>query len=382
MRTFTILNALTEQFRKHAEKMSKHYKRPFNYTLGYPYFCEDETDARYMQEVVEITFTDWNDGNNDYSFRINGWRFLAILDWDDFAQVNRITRCNTLDDVAIPEEYRTSRRCDHCGTKRKRNKTILLLHEESQQLRQVGASCLKEYTGVDLSSYAQYLALWETLEQFKEQCEPPRGVSIIKGLSTNDVLEQAYEEIRKNGFKSSSEVFEHGGTSTAERVYDHIKAPKRLPVRPETHNKVKEVREWFAGRADESDFFVNLRAVLASDIMHPRNVGLVCAAYRTMERTIEREAKLAERGVSEWVGQVGSKVAITATPKYLWGRETEYGSIYCYGFRFEGNEFTWRTSKFLDTEKEVTLVGTVKAHDEFRGIKQTELTRCRIKEEK
>ena len=379
MRTFTILNALTERFRKHAEKMSKHYKRPFEYTMSEPYFCTDENDARYMQEVCDITFENWNDGNNDYSFRRNGWRFLAILDWDDFAQANRITRCNALDDIMIPEVYRTSRRCDHCGTNRKRNKTVLLLHEETQELRQVGASCLKEYTGVDLSSYAQYLALWETLEQFEEACEPPKGISVVRGYSTRDILEQAYEEIHAHGFVSASETFENGGTSTAEKVFDRLRAGKRLPVRPGTAEKVQEVREWFAGRTDENDFFVNLKAVLASDVMHPRNVGLVCASFRTMERTIEREAKLAIKQQSEWVGTVGDKVTITAKPRYLWARSSDFGIVYCWGFSVDGNELVWKTSKFLDNEQEIALTGTVKAHTEFRGIKQTELTRCRTK---
>lgn len=380
MRTFVILNALSEQFRRHAEKMSTHHKRPFNYVMGEPYFCEDENDPRYMQEVCTVTFADWNEGDNDYSFRRNGWRFLAILDWDDFAQANRITRCNSLDDVSIPAEYLTSRRCDHCGTNRKRNKTILLMNEATQELRQVGASCLKEYTGVDLSSYAQYLSLWETLEQFEEQCEPPHGTLEVRGLSTNDVLEQAYETIRQYGFTSTSESFENGGTSTAERVYNLIRAQKRLPVRLETREKVEAVRQWFAGRTEESDFFVNLRAVLASNIMHPRNVGLVCASFRTMERTIEREAKLAERKQSEWVGSVGEKVTITAIPKYLWARPSDFGTLYCWGFKVEGNELVWRTGKMLDTEHEITLTGTIKTHSEFRGVKQTELTRCRIKE--
>ena len=378
MRTMTILYALAGRFEKHAEKMSKHYKREFKYSMSKPYFCADENSAHYEQEVCDVTFDDNSDA---YTFRINGWRFLAILEWDDFAGVNRITRCNALDDIAIPEEYRTSRRCDHCGTNRKRNKTILLLHEETQEMRQVGASCVKEYTGVDLSSYAQYLALWETLEQFEEQCEAPQGMHIVRGLSTKEVLAQAYEEIRLHGFVSTTDAFENAATSTAEKVYDRmLSANGRLPVQETTRAKAIEVREWFAGRTDDSDYFVNLRSILASDIMHPRNVGIVCSAFRTMERTIEREAKLAERKQSEWMGQVGAKLTITAVPKYLWARASDFGTVYCWGFNVDGNELIWKTGKWLEADKEITLTGTVKEHGMFREVKQTELTRCRVKE--
>lgn len=44
-----------------------------------------------------------------------------------------------------------------------------------------------------------------------------------------------------------------------------------------------------------------------------------------------------------------------------------------------GREFTWKTSKWLD-EHAVGKVcrGTIKELKEFRGVKQTELTRCRV----
>ena len=42
--------------------------------------------------------------------------------------------------------------------------------------------------------------------------------------------------------------------------------------------------------------------------------------------------------------------------------------------------YTWKTGKYLDdTTNEMSITGTaMKAHTEFRGIKQTELTRCRV----
>jgi hypothetical protein len=42
----------------------------------------------------------------------------------------------------------------------------------------------------------------------------------------------------------------------------------------------------------------------------------------------------------------------------------------------------WFTAKDLDLEKGavVDLTGTVKKHEEFRGVKTTQLSRCIIKE--
>ena len=42
----------------------------------------------------------------------------------------------------------------------------------------------------------------------------------------------------------------------------------------------------------------------------------------------------------------------------------------------DGNIYTWKTSGGI-AEETTEIVGTVKAHNEYRGTKQTELTRVR-----
>ncbi len=42
-----------------------------------------------------------------------------------------------------------------------------------------------------------------------------------------------------------------------------------------------------------------------------------------------------------------------------------------------GNIFVWKTGNWIEEESFI-ITGTVKKHEEFHGIKQTELTRCRI----
>ena len=60
--------------------------------------------------------------------------------------------------------------------------------------------------------------------------------------------------------------------------------------------------------------------------------------------------------------------------------ETDFGITRIYKLiGADGNVYTWKTGKYLDdTTNEMSITGTVKAHTEFRGIKQTELTRCRV----
>lgn len=100
---------------------------------------------------------------------------------------------------------------------------------------------------------------------------------------------------------------------------------------------------------------------------------------------------------SQWVGKVKERIERTVT--YLGYSFYERPSFSGYGtdtvniHRFadgEGNLLVWKTTAYLDYFDEnencwilfkpgtrLTLRGTVKSHDEYRGTKQTVLNRCK-----
>jgi len=81
---------------------------------------------------------------------------------------------------------------------------------------------------------------------------------------------------------------------------------------------------------------------------------------------------------SGFVGTVGEKIIATLTCEAVFDVDTNYGTLHINKFRDEGgNSVVWKTSsKRFDVGLAVTLKGAVKKHEEFRGEKQTELTRC------
>lgn len=84
---------------------------------------------------------------------------------------------------------------------------------------------------------------------------------------------------------------------------------------------------------------------------------------------------------SEYVGEIKDKIDIEATLKFWVNWDSEYGTQTLYSFLDDNNNiFVWKTSNWLDLEKEtkVNLKGTIKDHKEYRGDKQTVLTRCKI----
>ena len=99
----------------------------------------------------------------------------------------------------------------------------------------------------------------------------------------------------------------------------------------------------------------------------------------------ELKAKHAPKSDSEYVGEVGDKVEMNLTYKTYYTFETHYsyygGLNFIYKFAdADGNTIVWKTSKALELDEgqQYTVKGTIKEHNEYKGDKQTVLTRCKI----
>lgn len=96
------------------------------------------------------------------------------------------------------------------------------------------------------------------------------------------------------------------------------------------------------------------------------------------------KAKLEPESHSEYEGEVKERlrdlhVTLTAVRSF----DGFYGTSFIYTFIHGENVLVWMTSSCKDIEigDEIFLTGTVKEHSEYKGIKQTKLSRCIIKKE-
>lgn len=108
----------------------------------------------------------------------------------------------------------------------------------------------------------------------------------------------------------------------------------------------------------------------------------------------EAETKLkAQTSTSQHVGEVGEKLTVVVAYIHTasWENSYGYGGYWNTGvtnlhtFKDEqGNVFTWKTDKFIEADYGTKMIikGTVKDHSEYKGTKQTVLTRCKIEEVK
>lgn len=154
-----------------------------------------------------------------------------------------------------------------------------------------------------------------------------------------------------------------------------------------------------------NDFGHNLALALAEGSVTHKTSGLVAAIYpcyaRHLEREIERKRQ-AERK-NEWFGEIETETMVTrgknkgttkkTKPRYeleltvlkITYRESDYGTTAIHKMLdSEGRTFTWFGSTDLRDEKEnkdvregttFTATWSVKKHSEYKGFKETILTR-------
>lgn len=322
--------------------------------------------------------------------KLNGWQFAAKLEHTEAGNV-----MYSLIDGDLPARFRTVEpRCEHCQTNRNRINTYVVVNEASE-FKQVGSSCLKDFTG---HANPERLAQWaeHLIGLFGECSECEYDPDSYSGKSDyvhlHNLLENASAVIRQYGWTSRGDVYDglKQGPASADLALSNLFAKfKSQRVEVITFDVdlaeavIKWVREEVANKEDLGDYLWNLVVAIADDYITLKQVGIVASAIVAYKR---EQAKKAERELvedSEYVGEIKKRqefknLALTFSTSF----DTAYGISYLYKFVDEnGNVLTWFSSNFFEWTDGQTVVsgkGTVKKHEEYQGVKQTVLTRCKF----
>lgn len=351
---------------------------------------EDEHMERYVLVECEGTAV------------VNGWKFAATLEHTSHGNIVR-----SAIDIQVPNRYRDcGPECEHCKSSRHRKDTYLVFNEETGEFKQVGSSCVCDFTGgLNAEVVASYLSLLTTIEEYESR---PVGSSYTPYYDVREILRYAVDYVDHVGYHSS-----YGeGESTKEMVVDAMRydrgkggeATRRAIQRyrdrfnpdynsEELAKRVETIIEYFKSldpNDDESssDYMRNLITLAHSDCIQYRNIGYVVSMVvtynkiqdRIQERKVREAETSRERTVSKHMGQVGDKVVLNHPEvKLITSWENQYGYTFRYKLTVDGNVYMWDSSNGIDTEHEVEFIkATVKKLDEFNGVKQTWITRGRV----
>ena len=114
-------------------------------------------------------------------------------------------------------------------------------------------------------------------------------------------------------------------------------------------------------------------------IAHKSDIGIYHFNEDTSEVIKDLQKMFIEPTNSEWVGNIGDKITVWGKLKDKHQFQGTFGLTTVYTFSDEKeNSIVWMTTKNISINigDEYMIKGTVKAHNIFRGDKQTLLSRC------
>ena len=108
--------------------------------------------------------------------------------------------------------------------------------------------------------------------------------------------------------------------------------------------------------------------------------------YYNLIQKAENDLRSAN-STSNYLGNEGDKLTLKVTHLYTASFDNHFGyresTSYIHSFKDEaGNQIIWKTSNPIPETSIFIITGTVKGYKEYKGIKQTILTRCKLEEVK
>jgi hypothetical protein len=166
-------------------------------------------------------------------------------------------------------------------------------------------------------------------------------------------------------------------------IDDHRERARAAVERAKTDGfDVEAVRDHWLKKLNENESDNFTRNCFLCLSMSRLVSGLVCFAIWDYIKTVRESTIQKSEVASQHVGTVGERIKnMSVVITFVSFSEGTYGITTIVKMQDEaGNVLTWFASgtQQLEIGKKIILTGTVKKHDEYRSIKQTVLTRCKI----
>jgi hypothetical protein len=337
--------------------------------------------GKIVVDVISYTF-------EMESLKLGNYEVIAVLEHNAIQDSNENLIHVIKEGVTIPLQYRTVKSiCEHCNNNRQRNKTVLL-QDNTGNIKQVGTTCIKEYTGIDgIDIINNYIDIHDIILE-ELQADYEKIGSYPRYEKTIDYLASCIQLITESGYNKETtkyKAWEIAGTDRQDKKY---------------FDTATKVIEYFKNSTftESQDFLNNIKLYLSQE--YTKMSGFVAYAYIAYQKQIEyeqkKQAENENKKPSEFIGKIGDKIEIELTLKKRIAYETNYtyygGTSYIYIFEDnKGNTYKWNSSNFLEKivnseciaineNDSLKLKGSIKAHEEYKEQKQTVLTRCKIVE--
>ena len=289
-----------------------------------------------------------------------------------------------VEDIDFMQYAHAELRCDHCNRKHKRSKAVVLIDKNTGEHKMVGRGCLKDFIGISVESFAKYIQDANCILDSDPNVYDYELGSYKRVIDPDIYIERCIAIIKEKGY------------------YKMLKCDaldkdtvKKLNITDDIKEEAKAVIEFFENFEPTDTFELDTKMFVTGKKVITGTNGFVAYAYvlyrKLIGKELARQEREAQKAKSDYVGTVGERITLTAVPSVLTSWQTEFGWTTIYKFVDENsNTYIWKTSGDLIAQdekgydvyvpdmEEVTLKATIKEHSEFRGEKQTVLTRCKL----
>jgi len=338
-----------------------------------------------------------------------GWELIARLTPAEKSGYN-YTRC--VPGRECPAEFKTvdMLRCDHCHTRRHRKDTFVVRNTDSDKYLVVGRNCIADFLGnVSPESLLGRAELLFSAEDLCSQASEFDGfgfggaalsIPLSLFVATTAIFCRRFgwvsRSAARDNFDSSATADEVWNflcptmTADAKRSKDQFREQHSIYVSEADIDLAQKALQWARGlNLDQVDgYLYNLSLSCQEELVKWKTAGLIASvlvAYnRHVEKLVELENKRKVDAHCVHVGEIKQRYSFRDCKVLsLHWFESNWGCTTLIVFRTrEGNILKWWASGDREADFPVgdcvDLVGTVKSHDEYKGRKETVLTRCSL----
>ena len=324
----------------------------------------------------EIEYLDLNDGTDrkyacrryevEGIYKLNGWEFIGEIEHKENGNVFRIINENHKDIVFKLYENAPAK-CEHCGTIRKRRNTFIVYNESEKTYKQVGKGCLQEYTGFDVDKCALLSSFLKDIIPFKtidfnniESYSTYYNNYTIRKIIYHEVLSNGYDKINSRFIVKDVYSNKELKTEICHNIEDSI---------------IEKISQWLDEKTQKpSEYYSSCKTIWNSNEIEFRDFNYLLSMINLYLKDMNNKSLIN----NEYVGNIGDKINLIVKSRRVLFTRGPYATNGNIQDVYEiidtkGYTYIWATSTYIE---ELDLIkATIKEHKEYKGIKQTVITR-------
>ena len=377
---YNIPEANFKKFEEAIAKLSRKAEKLMGESISpiiFGYHMEDQPDGTQIK-VYEVLL-------GGPKAKLAGWEFLASIDHSN-KELGNLVR--VLPGKTVAAHYRhVGSDCDHCKVNRFRRDTFVVENTDTHEVKQVGRSCLKDFLGHENPEKIAKLA-----ELLGYADEVARGYRNSQGgdrryIDLETYLAHVAKLVRERGYYVTRKMAqEKDMDSTAGSALSLMNYTRKVVEEYPTEDDYQLANaaiDWAQNLGEDgkilNDYEHNIHVIAASGAIEFRSTGFAASivnAYYREHGLYEKRNKID----SQFVGVIGERLEADVEVNLVKAIEGAYGWTYLHKMVTpDGNLFTTFASKKLaDEGQKVHIKATVKNHEEYKGMKQTIVTRVKV----